>query len=578
MLWLRVRAVDEDTRHWAAIAVLLAGVLLLGAYAVKLNRLYYTVYGPFYDSMAYMNQLAHVMETVRQKGLRAALHMGLRGTTVFLPWLEASVLGLFLRPLRELGVLIQLPLVAAMAGSAYLYLRRVAGYPRPVALMFAFACITFQGVFLYHSGLSNLRMDLSQALAYGAAVTLLAVARHTGRVRHWLLFGTMLGIALLFRATTPVYAVLAVAVLGTADLVAAGGQRIFVLKRYLLAGACALLLSLWFYVLNYKYLYYYYFVWNYDANASQGLVQSLQQFEFVFKWHLGWPTTTLVGLILLEQVVRRSVRREWRWREVSAGLLVSAAVPVAFLILSGASVNNPFVCMATVPALMLFCLAPFSSGRALGWLRSTVYVLACAWVIADNARWALTWHSAIWDPFIPQMAGVSAVTRALDHDIAAHDLRNPIYQVAYTGTIDNLTLLNSLAFDQGYTFAVDGQGGATLEDTGAVVKGDARVTFVAGGFGNPTEFNQNPGATPEEKLQGLAKNVFTKVDYVIVPEHETTLVPNLVFTPYAMKYRDMLLASPQMVRIAGPIRVSRNDVVSVYRNNRPRAETTAAAR
>src|SRR5437764_75526 len=80
-----------------------------------------------------------------------------------------------------------------------------AGYLRLVALVFAFACITFQGVFLYHAGLSNLRMDLSQALAYGAAVTLLAVARHTGRVRDWLLFGTMLGVALLFRATTPVY-------------------------------------------------------------------------------------------------------------------------------------------------------------------------------------------------------------------------------------------------------------------------------------------------------------------------------------------------------------------------------------
>ena len=57
---------------WGVVAIV-AFQFMLGLYAVALNALFYTQYGPFYDSLSYDNALARMQLDARSDGAFAAL-------------------------------------------------------------------------------------------------------------------------------------------------------------------------------------------------------------------------------------------------------------------------------------------------------------------------------------------------------------------------------------------------------------------------------------------------------------------------------------------------------------------------
>jgi hypothetical protein len=83
---------------------------------------------------------------------------------------------------------------------------------------------------------------------------------------------------------------------------------------------------------------------------------------------------------------------------------------------------------------------------------------------------------------------------------------------------------------------------------------------------NPIQWNAIPGTTGQEKIQTLSASTLKDADYLIVPENSTSLQPHLPSTPYAFAYRDLLISRPGVTRIAGPIRISPMESVSVYWN------------
>ena len=546
----------------ATLACLALALVALGWFAIYLNKVYYRAHGPFYDSLSYMNFMAQIMDQVRREGFLAGARIGVSNSTVFLPWLESAVLGLFLEPKRTNAVLLQLPLVIVQVAAAYAYFRRVAAYARPVAVAFSLLTVCFAGVFFFNGGLSDLRMDLAQALTFGAAAALLCVARRTGQLAHWLLFGAVLAIGLLFRATSAVYVVLLVGIAGLVDLVRPVTKRSRCLRNYLAAGLVAAVLAGWFYIVNFALLVDYYTVRNYDAMARLPISESIKHLGFVFRMHMGWPLCALAAAVFAVEVVSRARARLPLLRCLNWPMLLAGVAPVAFLVLFGTSPGNPFVSLVSVPGLLMFLLAPYAGPQPIGsprWEQGKrlVLIAATVLVVVLAARAGLRSHREVVDPFTPDAAALRQITGAIDRDLAARNRKDAAFEVTYVGSLDSLVILNSLVFDQ--HFALPGGINAS--------KNGLQLVAVQPALANPVDWKQIPGERPEDKLKTLTAEAVAKVDYLIVPEDGNTFIEHHPINPHALAYRDMLLAAGGMTRIAGPIRVSRMESVSVYRND-----------
>ena len=69
---------------WGVVAIV-AFQFMLGLYAVALNALFYTQYGPFYDLLSYDNALARMQLDARSDGIFAALSRAIYSTPLRTP-------------------------------------------------------------------------------------------------------------------------------------------------------------------------------------------------------------------------------------------------------------------------------------------------------------------------------------------------------------------------------------------------------------------------------------------------------------------------------------------------------------
>src|SRR5277367_5640041 len=104
-------------------------ILLICVYASALNKLFYDRFGPFYDSLAYLDQLAYVISIARERGFLAAAHSVLHTSTVLLPWLEAASLSHWIVGIsRAVAIWLQAPWLLVLGLTGYEYFRRCARY------------------------------------------------------------------------------------------------------------------------------------------------------------------------------------------------------------------------------------------------------------------------------------------------------------------------------------------------------------------------------------------------------------------------------------------------------------------
>lgn len=533
-----------------ALVLIFAG-LAIGMAAVLLNRNFYSSHGAFYDSMSYLNQLAWVMRETRENGLWAALRNSYSNSTVFLPWLLGALLAYLTEPSRMLGVVIQMPLIFLQLFTGYRFFR-TEGVSQDRAVLYSLPLVSYPALFHFNGGLGDFRMDLSQALAYGSFLAALMVARKRGSLKEWAFVGLIISIACLLRATTPVYVVI---VLGAAFLIDAPKAGLTqTLQRYFLAGGIVILLTGWFYLLNYEHLHYYYFIWNTDANARLPLQSSAAHIFFVAR-HLGIYLLAALLVLILTATPRLAIG----WRRCSSSInwiaLVGALVPTAYLVLSGAGLN-PFVSMVAVPGFILFALhvgdcPDFPARTWASRIAPIILAIALAASIATSIRNS---ERNISD-WIPDKRGVAHLLDTMDHDSRSRRLDHVRMAFLYLGSVDGAVITNHLIYEKGYKYHpnrdVHGEG--------------IDVGTIQYGFAAEAEWNRIPGATDQEKLGYVVKDALEKADFIVMADADSNLPAHHRINRYAGQLRVLLGSSRLLEKLERGIVLSGTEKVTLYR-------------
>jgi hypothetical protein len=550
---------------WAGIA---GGCLALGFFVVALNHHFYERAEPFYDSMAYHQELHSVMTKSRHHGVFAALSQSIGSSTVFMPQFLAALVANWVNPSRDVGVWIQMAELAFLLGTIHYYLHSVRGFPSLLSALILTALVSVRCLYSPNGGLSDFRMDLSLALMFVTTAIWYLAAMETGRRAHFVLCGVSAGITCLFRATAPVYLIVAIAPLCVIDLIPRS-TRISRLWGLGVAALTAAIVAGWFFVVNIDYLKYYYLVWNHDALARLPLKESWQHFYFVAV-QLGWTALAFATVLHAMGAVawlRRSGKR-WGWsaprRFVAAldwRLLWIGAAPAAFLAVKGAGLN-PYVSMPSAFGLALFLLVPLRIWPVPIIGKWGVGLLVVAAVACGTSAFRRGWadHAG---PATNAMAAHKATIEAIVADASKHDRTEPTFGVCHLYYMNSASLHSVLTFDLP----------STTDATGKVSYRGVTPERLTVERGNDAEWAQVEGANDEEKLTSVIRFALEKVDYLVVADEETAkfMQTHMHWHPtnrLGVEMRRRLLESGAWQKVSDDICSRPEEVVAVYRNTR----------
>jgi hypothetical protein len=553
----------EDTIACAAIAM---ACMVLGLYACSLNHTLYTHKAPFYDSLAYNQAMAETMAESKNLGLFPALRDGMKESTVYIPTIVSALIGPFAKPQRDIGIWIQIAELVLLSVSLYFLLRRVLHASVLLSACLVLPMLSLKCYYQVIGGLSDFRMDLSLMLMFGVTCVWYLIASATHRISHFLVLGVVAGIAILFRATAPVYLGIALGPCVLLDLMNSS-QRVRFGGRLVLSALIAMLVGGWFLIVNYKYLYFYYVVWNIDAQAKLPLSQAMMHVEFMAD-HVGNKLFLVLGLLMVFSIGMRQWVRPKGLVDLNSKneffpltlsrqicLVWFAVSPAAMLVFKGAGPNR-FVSMPSSLGIVL--VAILYLGRLLA-IRSSrkielVLFVLLGFFVLVQAHSGLAFHApGVTSP----MNGHKLVIQAMVADAKVSNMKQVRYGVSYCAEMTVLSLRNIMTFDMNFD-------GSDLKLGDFVT--DASMSRYA-----PAEWDTVAGDTMEAKIRSLAVSVESTVDYLILPEPETvdfltTRLPHVVCDKYAGEIRKQLLESPVWVPISGVIEIVPEEKVRVFKN------------
>lgn len=553
----------EDTIACAAIAM---ACMFLGLYACSLNHTLYSHKAPFYDSLSYNQAMAETMAQSKNVGLLPALRDSMNGTTVYFPSIVSAVIGPLAKPQRDIGVWIQIVELALLSVSLYYLLRRVLHATILLSACLILPVLSLKCYYQLNGGLSDFRMDLSLMLMFGVTCVWYLIASATNRISHFAILGAVAGIAILFRATAPVYLGIALGPCVLLDLMKST-QRARFGGRLVLSASVALLVGGWFLIVNYKYLHYYYVVWNIDAQAKLPLSQAKMHIEFAAD-HVGNKLFLVLGLLLaislgVRQLIRPKGTVELDSKKEFFELTLSrqicliwiAVSPTAMLVFKGAGLN-PFVSMPSSLGIVLIAILYF--GRLLAMRTSkrielVLFVLLGFFVLLQ-AHSGLALHAP---GATSPMNGHKLVIQAMVADAKASNMKQVRYGVSYCAEMTAMSLRNIMTFDMNF-------------DGSDLKLGDFVTDFSMSRYA-PAEWDTVAGDTMEAKIRTLAVSSESTADYLILPEPETVdfltiRLPHVVCDKYAGEIRKQLLESPVWVPISGVIEIMPEEKVRVFKN------------
>ncbi len=557
-----LRDIDPMPLLWGVLAIA-AFQFGLGLYATALNELFYARFGPFFDSLSYWNQIADQAAVARERGRISALIEQVQPEHRLLSCAAVRAVlahrGTFA---RSVGVWIQIFTAAWMQFLIFFYFLRVRA--RPWAIAFASSAVfsVIAIAFNHNGGFSDFRVDLLQYLTMAAVLAAYLIARNRDRMIWWVVLGCTIAVMCLARATSLVYLVPIFSILAATDLYSATDRkRVFV--RWIAAGAVAIALASWFFVVNFEQLYFYYFVWNEDANARLPLARSVRHLKFAVE-HIGTPL--LLGIVFAALAMaalhireRRRIALEFfHWRP-----LLFAIVPLGYLVLSGSGLN-PFVSIVGVAGIVWFLLDPADDRTPAfpGWLSILIVTVLIAGG-ALNAASGIRKHTR--DPaastWLPRREGIRQIVDAMAEILRRDEhARTYRYATTYTSGLNRQVIYNVLVYDERLP-ALPRQ---------AMVIGRSRLM--------PAERADTP-ATAVEGMRiannpdlGFATEIVRRLnentDFVVTSTEDSQLPPHVFVSRFVPEINRLLTASGQWERIAGPITISPTERAIVLRNQR----------
>ena len=176
----------------AALAALILLTAAQGFYACHLNALFYQRYGPFFDSMAYTNQLADILTIAKEQGITAGLKAAIHGGTVSFPWITVSLFSPILSYSRFVGIWMQEFWMAVLAISVFVYLYRFRGAPGDLGGSLDYPLFSLLPVYRYNGGISDFRMDLFLYIFLSLTAIWYLAALETDLLLPWVLSGVFL--------------------------------------------------------------------------------------------------------------------------------------------------------------------------------------------------------------------------------------------------------------------------------------------------------------------------------------------------------------------------------------------------
>jgi hypothetical protein len=548
---------------WGILAIA-AFQLTLGLYAVTLNELFYSRFGPFYDSLSYYNRLALMQGAAQRSGHVAAFLEGAYASTVVYPWLVFAPFARSVSLFRGIGTWIQIFAAGWMQLAMFYYFLQIKGRPWAEAFAFSAVFVLIAASFDINGGLSDFRMDLLQYLLFATMLAVYAIARVRNIFWWWALFGLSAGLLCLGRATSPVYLVPLFAILATIDFITDWPNRVWILLRWLLAGIVVCAVAGWYFVSNFRYLYYYYAVWNEAATARNPLSESIGHVGQVpihvgrpLLWALAFVAALLLAFSFRDSGAARIAKINWR-------PLLFSAVPLSYLVISGSGVN-PFVSIVAVAGLIFFLLDPIADDNGVSTrlpaLASLLMVTMLAVAGFVNAARAVQRHSGeAMVAWMPQQKGVRAVLDAITEAAnKAGGQRTYRYGFVHLGVINQDVVFNAMVFDrkippprQRQTFDV----------------GQARIAEASVRNNSATEVDwmQLPGKTDEQKISGIVGALEEKVDFLVTVPTGDQLLPYVFIARFVPEITRRVMSSGHWEQIAGPIEVSQIERVIILRN------------
>ncbi len=488
----------------------LAACVGLGAYCVQLNHLLYQKHAPFHDSMGYYGRVYNTMTITQAEGLQTGLVDSVQNTTVCAPYFIAALLSYVFEPSRAIGVWIQTGEVFLFLCILFYFLTSVRRIRPSISFSICMSLLCLDCIYFTHGGLSDFRMDLSLMLMYGSTCLLGLCAIKKPTWTHFALFGFVAGIACLFRATAPVYLVLA---MGPLLLLATvlSDQKMRMALGTLASGLIATLVSGWFFISRFDFLHYYYVVWNTDANAKLSLSKSLDHFDFVQE-HLGWSFLMFLIVVGFTLVIlhywNRSKDRGLGRIELSAMVYIALA-PIGFLIARGAGLN-PFVSMPTSIGLFILLATILAHLANEKWSVRRICFLNLVLVacIIGSASRGYFKHA---NPKVAEMDRHKQLLRWVIEDAKASGFDRVRVECQQLTDFNTSSLMSTLQFDMN---CQPGEQGALVCDGIAFLPSARLYTLPA-----VADWKMVEGESDREKVLNLSNSANGWLDYLIVVDN-----------------------------------------------------------
>jgi hypothetical protein len=556
-----------QSRARLALACLFLFVLAQGLYASWLNVSFYRTYGPFFDSMSYMNGMAEIISTARHEGVPAALRRSFQSGTVSLPWVMTSLAGPWLPYSRLIGTWMQEIWMLALGVSVFTYLHRYRGIPPWVALGYTLPTLSFLGVYRFNGGISDFRMDLLLYLSLALMTVWYLATYETDSRVPWVLSAASLTLAMMNRATSPVYMAAMFGPVLLARWAFSPGRRWQLFRRAGVAWGAGFLIGALAIKQNWKFIHYYYLIWGADPNAHLPLRQGAEHLRLAFR-SAGSPLVLAALLVLALTLFAR--RREASVAEMALlvdwKILYLGFAPALMLVGIGAGLNF-LVSMPSVFGWLLFCLVPFRGEVPSS--RATPFAAALLAAVSFGMAGAgLYLH-------LGNAGGKEATMAALKRGIALirQDARlagkaEAQFLTAHIVDFQASALRNVLVFEFG---ATPRRGVFTLPD-GLRLRADLEGQFFAA---VPMNWeNDVPGRTDEEKIRRLVEVANRRVDYFFLPDEasidwmEKFRANNFINTKMRV-LKARLLASGRWQPIGEPLVATAHETVVLYARRDP---------